>query len=95
MLADRFRDCVQRSLRVVWGELIDELGHAHAALDRRIVFEGQLRSPLQSQLPGDPRLKQAVRRLEAAIVCSRLRSPPSTLTNTTACAQVRSWSRRR
>src|SRR5918999_346187 len=51
---------------VVWGELIDQLGHAHAALDRRIVFEGQLRRPLHPQLARDARLEKPVRRLESA-----------------------------
>src|SRR6476660_3055772 len=47
-----------RSLVVcVWGELIDQLGHADPALDRRIVFEGQLRSPLHSQLAREPRVQ--------------------------------------
>ena len=50
---------------VVWGELIDQLGHAHAALDRGIVLEHQLRSPLQPQLPCDLRLEHAVRGFEA------------------------------
>src|SRR3970040_1808641 len=41
---------------VVWGELIDQLGHAHAALDGRIVLEGELRGPLHLQLPAQARL---------------------------------------
>src|SRR5215467_14181161 len=49
---------------VVRRELIDQAGHAHAALDRRIVLEGQLRGSLQPQLAGDSRLEHAVRRLE-------------------------------
>src|SRR6478752_7759415 len=50
-----------RSLVVCfWGELIDQLGHADPALDRRIVFEGQLRSPLHSQLAGEASLQDAV-----------------------------------
>src|SRR6188472_1149930 len=52
-----------RSLVVcVSGELIDQLGHTDPALDRRIVFEGQLGSPLHSQLARYPRLQDAVRR---------------------------------
>src|SRR4026209_2238560 len=51
-----------RSLVVcVWGELIDQLGHPDAALDRRIVFEGQLGSPLHSQLARHARLPGARR----------------------------------
>src|SRR5581483_8175346 len=46
---------------VVWGELIDEVCHAHAALDRRIVLEGQLRGPLHSQLAREPALEHPVR----------------------------------
>src|SRR5579862_242925 len=46
---------------VVWGELIDQLCHAHAALDRRIVLERQLRGSLHSQLAREPRLQQSVR----------------------------------
>src|SRR3954453_20705827 len=54
-----------RSLVVcVWGELIDQLGHADPALDRRIVFEGQLGSPLHSQLSRYAGLQDAVRRRE-------------------------------
>src|SRR5207244_7597543 len=48
-----------RSL-VVWGELIDQLCHAHAALDRRIVLEGQLRGPLHSKLACKSSLQQAM-----------------------------------
>src|SRR6185503_13148174 len=48
----------------VWGELIDELGHADPALDRRIVFEGQLGSPLQPELARDAGLQEPVRRGE-------------------------------
>src|SRR5690348_3733743 len=48
-----------RSL-VVWGELIDEVGHAHAALDRRIVLEGQLGSPLHTKLAREPALQETV-----------------------------------
>src|SRR5687767_121181 len=71
-VVSRKRSCVriasataERSLGVVWGELIDELRHAHAALDGGIVFEGQLRGPLHSQLPCDPPLEDAVRCLES------------------------------
>src|SRR5512132_803879 len=46
----------------LWGELIDQLGHADPALDRGIVFEGQLRSPLQSQLLRETRLQDTVGR---------------------------------
>src|SRR5438309_692226 len=53
-----------RSL-VVWGELIDEVGHAHAALDRWIVLEGQLRGPFHSQLPRQPPLQQPMGRGQA------------------------------
>src|SRR5499427_8209868 len=50
---------------VVRRELVDQAGHAHAALDRRIVLEGQLGGPLQPELARNPRLEDAVRRLEA------------------------------
>src|SRR6476661_2090477 len=54
-----------RSLVVcIWGELIDQLGHPDPALDRRIVFERQLRSSLHSQLACHARLQDAVRRRE-------------------------------
>src|ERR671939_1208771 len=49
---------------VVWCELIDQLRHADPALDRTIVFERELRRPLQPQLPRQPRLEDAVSRLE-------------------------------
>src|ERR1700693_2601335 len=39
--------------------------HTHAAFDGWIVFEGQLRSPLQPQLACDARLEDAVGRGEA------------------------------
>src|ERR671923_1892086 len=45
---------------VVVGELIDQLRHAHAALDRRIVRERQLRGPLQAELSAEPSLQDAV-----------------------------------
>src|SRR5215831_10235792 len=46
---------------VVRRELVDQAGHAHAALDRRIVLEGQLRGSLQPELAGDSRLENPVR----------------------------------
>src|SRR5918995_1124319 len=49
---------------VVWGELIDQLRHPDAALDRFIVFERQLRSSLQPELLSDSSLEDAVRRGE-------------------------------
>src|SRR2546423_15028187 len=52
-----------RSL-IVGGELVDQLRHLDAALDGRIVFEGQLRGPLQPQLGRQPRLHHPVRRRE-------------------------------
>src|SRR5438132_3096479 len=55
-----------RSVVVPWGELIDELGHAHAALDRRIVLECQLRGPLHPELPSKARLQHSVRGFESA-----------------------------
>ena len=62
-------------------EVVDQLRHAHSSLDRRIVFERQLRGPLQLQLAPDRRLEDAVRRRESACsVRSRCRSVPSTLT---------------
>src|SRR6266511_376997 len=60
-----------RSLAVVWGELIDQLRHAHAALDRRIVLEGQLGRSLHSELLRESRLKHGVRRLKPG-KCLRL-----------------------
>ena len=36
------------SLVVVWGELIDQFGHPNPPLDRRIVLERKLWSPLHS-----------------------------------------------
>src|SRR5437764_3998988 len=47
-------------------ELVDQPAHPDAALDRRIVLEGQLGGPLEPQLPGDPRLQHAVGRLQPA-----------------------------
>src|SRR4051794_7038622 len=49
---------------VVWGELIDQPGHLDAPYDRRIVLKGELRGPLQPQLPADARLEDAVRGLQ-------------------------------
>src|SRR5436305_4373470 len=49
---------------VVRRELVDQAGHAHAALDRRIVLEGQLRSSFHSELAREPRLEDTVRGLE-------------------------------
>src|SRR5215469_9392599 len=49
---------------VVRRELVDQLGHTHAALDRRIVLEGQLGGSLDSQPVREPRLQDAVRGLE-------------------------------
>src|SRR6266581_4452111 len=54
-----------RSLAVVWGELIDQLRHPDPPLNRRIVFERQLRSPLHSQLTRDPRLQDGVGSLQS------------------------------
>src|SRR5215470_7593917 len=50
---------------VVRRELVDQAGHAHAALDGRIVLEGQLGSPLQPELAREPGLEDAVCGLEA------------------------------
>src|SRR5215213_9062150 len=46
---------------VACDELIDQPRHPDALLDRRIVVKGQLRGPLHSQLPCEPRLQHAVR----------------------------------
>src|SRR5215204_5881260 len=48
------------SLAVVWCELINQLGHANPALDRRIVLEGQLRSPLHAEFAGKASLQDRV-----------------------------------
>src|SRR5919199_4269254 len=53
------------SLVVVWGDLIDQLRHAGGALDRRIVLEGQLRSPLHSELARESSLEVRMRGLQA------------------------------
>src|SRR6266576_4928585 len=50
-----------RSLAVVWGELIDQLCHADPTFDRRIVLEGQLRSPFHAQFASELGLKQRTR----------------------------------
>src|SRR4051812_28564109 len=49
---------------LVWGELIDQLRHPNPPFHGRIVFEGQLRGPLQPELPADPALEDAVGRAE-------------------------------
>src|SRR5919198_6232722 len=54
-----------RSSLVPWRELIDQLRHADAALDRRIVLEGQLGSPLQPELARESSLQDTVRRGKA------------------------------
>src|SRR5664279_431030 len=48
----------------VRGELVDQLRHSDAALDREIVLERQLRSSLHSELARQLRLQQPVRSLE-------------------------------
>src|SRR5262245_64366134 len=53
-----------RSLAVVWGELINQLGHTDPALDRRIVLERQLRSSLHTQLACELSLQDRVRSLQ-------------------------------
>src|SRR4030095_1974108 len=53
-----------RSLVVVWGELIDQVRHADAALDGVIVLKRQLRSPFHSELACDPPLEHTVRGLQ-------------------------------
>src|SRR6266540_3434031 len=53
------------SLAVVWGEFIDQLGHADPALYRRIVLEGQLWGSFEPQFTRDPRLQHRVSRLQA------------------------------
>src|SRR6266404_2012568 len=52
-----------RSL-IVWDELIDQLCHAHAALDRRIVFERHVRGSFHSELACEASLQHPVRGLE-------------------------------
>src|SRR5918995_6093481 len=53
------------SIVVVWGEFIDQQGHSDPPLDRRIVFEGQLRRPLHPEFLCELRLQDSVCRLEA------------------------------
>src|SRR6266508_926359 len=53
-----------RSCSVIGGELIDELRHPDPAFDRGIVFEGELRSPLEPQLSGQMSLEHSVSRGE-------------------------------
>src|SRR5438477_1792404 len=60
----RSASTVARMSLVVWGELIDEMCHAHAALDGGIVLERQLRGPLHPQLACKPALEQPVGRGE-------------------------------
>src|SRR5579862_7787369 len=50
--------------RRVVDEFVDQLRHANPALDRGIVFERELRRLLQIELACDPRLQEAVRRLQ-------------------------------
>src|SRR6266496_1045625 len=50
---------------VVWSELIDQLRHAYAMLDRRIVLERQLRRSFQPQLTRDVSLQDTMRRFQA------------------------------
>src|SRR5919201_1270602 len=61
---------------VVWGELIDQPCHPDPALDRRIVFERELRRPLHPELPPEPGLQDAVGGREAgeALPALRLRA---------------------
>src|SRR5512133_1400936 len=61
---DRIAAATAATSLVVWGELIDQLRHADPALDGRIVFERELRRPLHPELASEPRLQDAVRRLE-------------------------------
>ena len=59
-------------------ELVDELTHTDAVLDRLIVLEGQLRGPLQPQLARKPRLEHAVRSRQAY----QSRVPPAVASQT-------------
>src|SRR4051794_26927633 len=52
------------SSSLIGREVVDQLAHTDALLHASIVFEGQLRSPLHSELPGNLRLEDAVSRLE-------------------------------
>src|SRR5262245_35485093 len=49
---------------VDWGDIVDEPRHANPALDRRIVLEGQARSPFEAELVVEARLQIAVCGLE-------------------------------
>src|SRR6266536_2342854 len=49
---------------LVTDELVDQLAHANPLLHRSIVFEGQLRGSLHSQLPSELGLQNAVRGFE-------------------------------
>src|SRR5262249_2251980 len=62
---DRIASATAATSLVVWGELIDQLRHAGPPLDGRIVFDRGLRRPLHPELARQPRLQDAVRRLEA------------------------------
>src|ERR687887_1673935 len=62
---ERIASATAATSLVVWGELIDQLHHADPALDGRIVFERQLRRPLQPQLPPETRLQDTVCRFES------------------------------
>src|ERR671937_1862384 len=77
----RKRSCERRAWTTaagsfVSGELIDELCHADPTLDRRIVLEGQLGGPLQSQLTREPRLEHTVgsRKARQALLALPLRA---------------------
>lgn len=62
---ERIASATAATSLVVWGELINQLRHADPALDCRIVFERELRCPLQPQFAREPALQDAVRRLQA------------------------------
>src|SRR5258706_11119703 len=49
---------------IVGGQLVDQLCHPHATLDREIVLERQFGSPLHPELAAEPRLEQPMRGLE-------------------------------
>src|SRR5713226_7316279 len=51
---------------IPWCELVDQCAHPHAALDRRIVLEGQERGPFHPQLARESRLQQPAGRVEPA-----------------------------
>ncbi len=71
-------------------ELVDEVRHANAVLDRAIVDELELRGPAQLELAVDRRLQDAGRALERRrAYFARCRSLPSTLTHTFAWARSR------